>query len=254
MTHVTKLTRTQRVARRLVHPVGMPDLSRRASLIAVLTAISLALPGLAQSTHPVTGRQIAPVMGVGGAGWLDRPERIEEEHPDEALAAIGIHAGMTVGDVGAGTGFMSLRMARLVGATGKVYANDLQPEMLQKLRANADREKLSNVITVQGTDVDPKLPANTMDVVLLVDVYHEFSHPQAMIDHIRDSLRPDGRLVLLEYRKEDPSIPIRLEHKMSVKEVKAELEPEGLRLDKVIETLPRQHILIFKKKDSPPVG
>ena len=209
--------------------------------------IILILLLLAQATHPVTGREIAPVMGASGAGWLDRPEREAEEAPELALDALGLRAGMVVADVGAGTGYMSLRMARRVGPTGKVYANDLQPEMLQKLRANSLREKLSNVETVQGTEADPKLPPNTMDLVLLVDVYHEFSQPQAMLDKIRESLKPDGRLVLLEYRKEDPKVPIRPEHKMSVAEVKTEVEAEGFKLDQVIEKLPRQHIIIFRK-------
>ncbi len=202
---------------------------------------------LVQATHPLTGRQIAPVMGASGAAWLDRPERASEEKPDLALDLLELRAGMVVADVGAGTGFMSLRMARRVGPTGKVYANDLQPEMIQKLRANSQREKLSNVETVQGTEADPKLPPNTMDLVLLVDVYHEFSEPEAMLDKIRESLKPDGRLVLLEYRKEDPKIPIRFEHKMSVAEVKTEVEAEGYKLDQVIEKLPRQHIIIFRK-------
>jgi len=202
---------------------------------------------LAQATHPLTGRPIAPVMGAAGAGWLDRPERAAEEAPDQALDALGLRAGMTVADVGAGTGYMSLRMARRVGPAGNVYANDLQPEMLQKLKAKSEREKLSNVETVLGTESDPKLPANTMDLVLLVDVYHEFSEPQAMLDKIRESLKTDGRLVLLEYRKEDPLVPIRPEHKMSVADVKKEVEAEGYKLDQVIEKLPRQHIIIFRK-------
>jgi ubiquinone/menaquinone biosynthesis C-methylase UbiE len=202
---------------------------------------------LAQATHPLTGRQIAPVMGAAGAGWLDRPEREAEEQPEQALDALKIRTGMTVADVGAGTGYMALRMARRVGPSGKVYANDLQPEMLQKLRARSQHEKLSNVETVQGTEADPKLPPNTMDLVLLVDVYHEFSQPQAMLDKIRESLKPDGRLVLLEYRKEDPAVPIRIEHKMSVAEVKTEVEAQGYKLDQVIEKLPRQHIIIFRK-------
>jgi SAM-dependent methyltransferase len=200
-----------------------------------------------QDTHPVTGRRIAGVMGVGGADWLERPERETEEQPEKALDALGLKPGMTVADIGAGTGYMSLRMAKRVGPTGKVYANDLQPEMLRMLRENASHEKLTNVETVLGTESDPKLPKGQIDLVLLVDVYHEFSQPQQMIRKIREALKPDGRLVLLEYRKEDPKIPIRPEHKMSVAEVKAELEPERFVLGPVIETLPRQHILILTK-------
>lgn len=202
----------------------------------------------AQAEHPITGRRIAPVMGVGGAPWLDRGEREAEEAPEKALDEIGIRPGMAIADVGAGTGYFSLKMARRVGPGGKVYANDVQAEMLEKLRANAQREKLTNVETVLGSEADPKLPAGKMDIVLLVDVYHEFSQPQEMLQHIRAALKPDGRLILLEYRKEDPAIPIRPEHKMSVTEVKAEVEAEGYKLDKVIETLPRQHIIIFRKQ------
>jgi ubiquinone/menaquinone biosynthesis C-methylase UbiE len=134
-----------------------------------------------------------------------------------------------------------------VGPGGKVYANDIQPEMLQRLRQNIAEKGLANVETVLGTGTDARLPAAAVDLALLVDVYHEFSHPAEMLQSIRRALKPDGRLVLLEYRKEDPSIPIRPEHKMSVQEVRAEIEPEGFRLEKTLETLPRQHILIFRK-------
>ena len=200
-----------------------------------------------QAEHPVTGRKIAGVMGVQGADWLNRPEREQEENPEGALDALRIRPGMVVADVGAGTGYMSLRLARRVGPSGKVYANYLQPEMLRRLRENAAKAGLGNIVTVQGEEADPKLPAGQMDLVLLVDVYHEFSKPREMIDKIRESMKPDGRLVLLEYRKEDPNVPIREEHKMTVGEVKAELEPQGFVLSKVIETLPRQHILILTK-------
>jgi precorrin-6B methylase 2 len=204
-----------------------------------------------QAEHPLTGRRIAPVMGVGGADWLDRGEREMEEHPDAALDAIGLKPGMMVADVGAGTGYMTLRMATRVGPTGKVYANDVQPEMLRRLRQNAAKDKLTNIETVLGTESDPKLPAGKLDLILMVDVYHELSQPQKMLRKMREALNPDGRLVLLEYRKEDPSIPIRPEHKMSVQEVKTEVEAEGFRLDQVIETLPRQHILILRKTSEP---
>lgn len=209
--------------------------------------LCLFLAFLAQDTHPITGRKYAGVMGVGGADWLVRSERETEEQPDKALDAIGITKGMTVGDVGAGAGYMSWRMAERVGPTGKVYANDIQPKMLDLLRKNMEDRKLTNVQPVLGDLDDPKLPRGTLDLILLVDVYHEFSKPQEMLRHMRDSLKPDGRLVLLEYRAEDPKVPIRPEHKMSVEQVKTELEPEGFRFDRVSEVLPRQHILIFKK-------
>ena len=198
----------------------------------------------APGTHPVSGRRIAGVMGMSGADWLVRPEREAEEQPEKALDALKLKPGMVVADIGAGVGYMSLRMARRVST---VYANDLQPEMLAKLRENAAKAKINNVITVLGDVSDPKLPANAMDLVLLVDVYHEFSQPQQMLRKIRETLKPDGRLVLLEYRAEDPNVPIIAEHKMTVAQVKSELEAEGFLLQPVIETLPRQHILILTK-------
>jgi ubiquinone/menaquinone biosynthesis C-methylase UbiE len=206
------------------------------------------------ATHPVTGRKIAGVMGMSGADWLVRPEREAEEQPERALDALNLKPGMVVADIGAGVGYMSLRMAKRVGPSGKVYANDLQPEMLAKLRENAARGGIANVITVLGDVADPKLPLNTMDLVLLADVYHEFSQPEQMLRKIRETLKPDGRLVLLEYRAEDPRIPINPEHKMTVAQVKAELEPEGFVLQRAIETLPRQHILILTKAAAKAAG
>jgi tRNA A58 N-methylase Trm61 len=201
----------------------------------------------AQGVHPITGRRYAGVMGPAGADWLVRPERETEEQPDAALDAIGIVKGSTVADVGAGAGYMTWRLAERVGPSGKVYANDVQQKMLDLLRKNMEQRKLANVETVLGAFDDPKLPREAIDLVLLVDVYHEFSEPQQMLRHIRESMKPDGRLVLLEYRAEDPKVPIRPEHKMTVAQAKAEVEPEGFRLDRVLETLPRQHILIFRK-------
>jgi len=186
-------------------------------------------------------------MSADGAGWLTRPERELEEEPDKALAAIGIDKGSTVADIGAGSGFMTWRLAALVGPGGKVYANDIQPRMLALLRKNVQDRKLTNVEAVLGAVDDPRLPAGRIDLALLVDVYHEFSEPQKMLRQIRESLKPQGRLVLLEYRGEDPAVPIRPEHKMTVAQVKAEIEPEGYRLDRLLEMLPRQHLLIFRK-------
>jgi len=211
----------------------------------VLFGLCLAL--WAEQVHPITGRRIAPVMGTGGADWLVRPEREAEEAPDAALEAIGITRGATVADVGAGAGYFTWRLAERVGPSGKVYANDIQPAMLELLRKNIEARHLANVEPVLGVEDDPRLPAGRVDLVLLVDVYHEFSEPEKMLRKIRESLKPDGRLVLLEYRKEDPNIPIRPEHKMSVAEVRAEVEPEGFRFEKNLNALPRQHILIFRK-------
>ena len=214
-----------------------------------LATLSLCLQFLlvAQETHPVTGRRIAPVMGMGGADWLVRSEREAEESPDAALDAIGIHKGDVIADIGAGVGYFTWRMAERAGPDGKVYANDIQPEMLARLKQNVAARGLHNVETVLGMPADPRLPPGAVDMALLVDVYHEFSQPQKMLHGIRQALKPGGRLVLLEYRKEDPKVPIRPEHKMSVAEVKAEIEPEGFRFEKSLETLPRQHILIFTK-------
>ena len=201
----------------------------------------------AQGVHPITGRPYAGVMSADGAPWLTRPEREEEEQPDRALSEIGIAKGSTVADIGAGSGAIAWRLAERVGPTGKVYANDIQPRMLELLRQNMTQRKIANVETVLGAVDDPKLPPSSVDLELMIDVYHEFSHPQEMLRHLRESLKPGGRMVLLEYRGEDPAIPILPEHKMTVAMVKAEVEPEGFRLDRTIEALPRQHILIFKK-------
>jgi len=216
--------------------------------VVVASALFVRLAFGWQATDPVSGRTIAPVMSANGADWLDRPERASEEQPDKALDALKLTKGMVVADIGAGTGYMTLRMARRVGPAGKVYAVDVQPEMIRRLRANARNAGLENIETILGSDGDPKLPAGKLDLALMVDVYHELQQPQAMLRALRAALKDDGRLVLLEYRKEDPAVPILPLHKMSVAGVKLELEAEGFRLEQTIETLPRQHILIFGKR------
>ncbi len=216
-------------------------------LIAAALALMLAAaaPAAAQGVHPVTGRQIAQVMGHEGADWLDRPEREHEEAPTRAIALLNLTPGDVVADLGAGSGYMTVRLARAVGPGGRVFAVDIQPEMLALLTARMAREKLANVTTVLSTPDDPRLPDNTLDLVLMVDVYHELAQPQIVLRHLKKALKPSGRLVLLEYRKEDPKVPIRPEHKMSVADAKAELAAEGFTLAAVKEDLPRQHILIF---------
>ncbi len=215
---------------------------------AVLITLLVADPLLGQGQHPRSGRRIAQVMGAEGADWLERSEREREENPARAIELIGFEKGMTVADVGAGSGYYAVRIAEKVGPTGKVYANDIQPEMLNILKRQLRRKKVGNVEPVLGTEQDPRLPEKCCDVILMVDVYHEFSRPQEMLQKLKQSLKDDGRLILLEYRKEDPYVPIRPEHKMSVKEAKLEVEGEGFLLDKVIEELPWQHILIFRKQ------
>ncbi len=218
-------------------------------------ALLISLPLLAwqdPGVDPVSGRHIAPVMSAAGAGWLDRPERASEEQPDKAIDALHLTPGMTVADIGAGTGYMTLRMARRVGPTGKVYAVDIQQIMIDRLTDNARHAGLANVQPVLGLPADPRLPAAAIDLALMVDVYHELSQPQAMLDALHRALKPSGRLVLLEYRKEDPSVPIRPEHEMTVAQARQELEASGFFLAQVIETLPRQHILIFRPSPAAP--
>lgn len=201
----------------------------------------------AEDVHPITHRRIAHVMGAAGADWLVRPERESEEHPDQALDAIGIQRGSTVADIGAGVGYFTWRLAERVGPSGVVYGEDIQQRMLDLLLQNTGARHLMNVHPVLGTPEDPRLPKNSVDLALLVDVYHEFSEPEKMLDGIRDSLKPGGRIVFLEYRAEDPKVPILEEHKMTVAQVRAEVQPEGYRFDKTIEVLPEQHIIIFRK-------
>ena len=222
---------------------------RSASLLLVIlaTASPLAQTAAVSGVHPISGRRFAGVMGWQGAGWLERSERELEEEPDKALDALGPLAGLTIADVGAGSGYFTVRLAARVGAKGRVYANDLQPEMLKMLAARLARDDVRNVTLIQGAVDHPKLPPASIDLVLMVDVYHEFSEPQKMLRGLREALKPAGRLVLLEYRKEDPEVPIRFEHKMSIAEAKLEVEAEGFTLTRTDSRLPRQHILIFSK-------
>jgi ubiquinone/menaquinone biosynthesis C-methylase UbiE len=230
--------------------VVVRDTRRIVSALSVCALWGLCVLVAAQEpgTHPVSGRRFAPVMGYQGAAWLDRPERLDEEEPDVAIRILRIPKGASVADIGAGSGFMTVRLSERVGPEGRVFATDVQPQMLELLRRRLAAKKISNVTLVQGTIDDPKLPPATIDLELLVDVYHEFSEPQAMLRGLRTALKPSGRLVLLEYRKEDPTIPIKVEHKMSVAEARLEVEHEGFTLATVDEALPRQHILVFTKR------
>jgi ubiquinone/menaquinone biosynthesis C-methylase UbiE len=197
------------------------------------------------------GREIAQVMGHQAAGWLERPEREQEEQPTKLLKALELRPGDVVADLGAGSGYYTFRMAPRVGPKGKILAVDIQKEMLEIIRRRMKEEKVENVEPVLGTETDPNLPAGAVDMILLVDVYHEFSNPFEMTEAMVKALKPGGRLVFVEFRLEDPGVPIKLVHKMTQKQVLKEMEPHPLEHLKTLDTLPWQHIIIFKKKGAP---
>ena len=211
------------------------------------TVVSAQQPASQPGKHPVSGRVYAQTMGVQGAPWLDRNERDREEDPDLAIRLLRIQKGSTVADVGAGSGNITIRLAKAVGPMGKVYANDIQPGMLEILGRNVAKAKVMNVIPVLGAFDDPKLPAESIDLAIMVDVYHEFSEPQKMLNRLREAIKPGGRLVLLEYRAEDPDIPILREHKMTKAQVKLEIEHEGFKQSRVFDDLPWQHLFVFTR-------
>jgi protein-L-isoaspartate O-methyltransferase len=194
------------------------------------------------------GREIAQVMGHQAAGWLERPEREKEEEPAKLLEALKLKDGMVVADVGAGSGYYTFRMSPKVGDKGKVLAVDIQPEMLDIIRKRAKETKVSNVEPVLGTEDDSKLPEGAVDLILLVDVYHEFSKPYEMTRAMVKALKPGGRLVFVEFRLEDPKVPIKLVHKMTEKQVLKEMGPHPLKWVGTSEVLPWQHIITFEKK------
>jgi precorrin-6B methylase 2 len=193
------------------------------------------------------GREIALVMGPDGIPWLDRPERDEEEQPSIVVDALSLRGGEVVADLGAGSGYFTFRLARKVGEKGKVLAVDLQEEMLDTVRRRAETSNLANVEVVKARETDPRLPVNGLDVVLMVDVYHELSHPFEVMTKVRQALRPGGRVVCVEYRKEGPKVPIKEVHKMTVEQLRKEMSAVGLDHAHAIETLPLQHIVIFSK-------
>ena len=197
------------------------------------------------------GRVLAKPMSHLGAPWLIRPEREEEERASESFKQLKLADGMNVCDLGCGNGYWTLPMAREVGEQGKVYAVDIQREMRQKLRQRSSKYKLNNIEPVLGKVDDPNLPANKMDLVLMVDVYHEFSHPESMLWGIRRSLTSKGVVALLEYREEDPRVPIKPLHKMSKRQIMKEYSANGFKLVREHNKLPWQHLMFFARDDSP---
>jgi len=195
------------------------------------------------------GREIAQVMGHEGASWLDRPEREKEEKPSKLLPLLKLKEGDVVADIGAGSGYYTFRLAKLV-PKGKVYAVDIQPEMLSIIRRRAKAKGVTNIELIKGAEADPKLPAGAIDLILLVDVYHEFESPYEMTVEMIKALKPGGRMVFVEFRLEDPDVPIKLVHKMSEKQVLKEMaEHPQVRHVKTLGALPWQHVIIFDKPE-----
>ena len=196
------------------------------------------------------GREIAHVMGFAGADWLERSSREEEERLTLLVRSLDLKPGDVVADIGAGSGVISLRMAELLLPDGKVMAVDVQKEMLERLKQNCEKFGISNVEPVKGTQKTTGLKDNSVDLAIMVDVYHEFEYPYEMLADISRSMKPGGRVVFVEYRKEDPTVPIKEVHKMSQVQVRREAEQEefGLKWTETIHVLPRQHILVFQKK------
>jgi SAM-dependent methyltransferase len=193
------------------------------------------------------GREISHVMGHLGAGWLERPDREGEERTDLLIENLPLEPGDVAADLGAGTGYFTLPMARRVGSSGRVLAVDIQPEMLQIIGARLDDEGLQNVDTILASPTDPRLPPATVDMLLLVDAYHEFSHPREVMEGVVRGLKPGGRLVLVEYRGEDLMVPIKPLHKMTEEQARKEMQAVGLDWVETRDFLPQQHFMVFQK-------
>jgi predicted methyltransferase len=216
------------------------------SLAVLAIACGSPLPAGEKDAPSAAARKPANVMPHTGAAWLEREGRDEQEKPEVVLAAMELREGMTIAEIGTGTGYFARRLARAVGPSGKVYAVDIQPEMLEILKEKAKKEGITNIVPVLGTETDPRLPKGKIDRILLVDVYHEFQRPEPMLARMRESLAPGGTVTLVEYRAEgDTASHIKVDHRMSVDQVLAEWQPAGFLLVDQIETLPSQHLFVF---------
>ena len=194
------------------------------------------------------GREIAHVMGFQGIGWLERSDREKEENVSNLIQNMKIESNDKIADIGAGSGYHVFRMAPLA-KNGVIYAVDIQSKMLEVIKSNIDLNKIKNIKTILGNEKSIQLPKNSVDKILMVDVYHEFNFPIEMIRSIKNALKPNGELFLIEYREEDPKVPIKKIHKMSEKQAKKEMEAAGFKLRENISNLPWQHCMIFIKKN-----
>ena len=195
------------------------------------------------------GREIATTMHYTGAPWLVRESRQREEDCETLLKIINVQPGQTVCDMGCGNGFYTLKLSEMVGDEGEVLAVDIQPEMLSMLKEASKKAGAENIKPILGSVIDPKLPDDKVDLILCVDVYHEFSHPVHMLREMREALAPGGRLALVEFRAEDPNVPIKELHKMSKKQILKELTPNGFKLVEEFDGLPWQHVMFFERDD-----
>ena len=221
--------------------------------LALITPVKAQEPAKQERIPPglkvYKGRQVAQTMHYLGAEWLTRDSREQEERCSLMLTNLGIKRGMTICDMGCGNGFYSVQLAKMVGPDGKILAVDIQPEMLTFLKEKAAKESITNIEPILGTLIDPKLPESKVDLILCVDVYHEFSHPEHMLKAMRKSLASKGLLVLVEFRAEDKNVPIKPEHKMTKKQIMKELPPLGYKLAKEFDKLPWQHMMFFERDE-----
>lgn len=227
-------------------------LAAAASLIPALAGKAPAQEAAAEAPPALTeymGREIAQTMHYLGAEWLVRDSREREERCSLMIANLGVKPGQTVCDMGCGNGFYTIKLAKMVGPRGQVLAVDIQPEMLDMLKERAAEEKLDNIAPILGELYDPNLPSGKIDLILCVDVYHEFSHPEQMLAQMRQSLAPGGLLVLVEFRGEDPEVPIKPLHKMTKAQINKELTANGFKLAKEFDRLPWQHMMFFARDD-----
>ncbi len=193
------------------------------------------------------GREIAGVMGWEGAQWLERESRAREERPEVLLRELALAPGMTVADIGAGTGYYTWQLAKQVGPGGRVYAVDVQPEMIKMLDSQMAKRGVRNVVSVLGSETTVKLPPASVDLAIMVDVYHELAYPAEVLGSIVDALKPGGRVVFVEYRAEDPAVAIKPLHKMSERQIRREATANGLKWERSIQSLPIQHAIVFRK-------
>lgn len=230
--------------RRTTHP---PEPARRTVAWPILVVLLLA--GLcAAPVHAQDERRPAPVIGPGSADWLERAGRDEEQKPDEIIQKMALKNGDVVADLGAGTGYFTRRLAKAVAPSGRVYAVDIQPEMLSRLRENMEKAGARNVVVILGENDDPKLPGGSFDWILLVNTYHELQHPKATLARVREALKPAGKVAVVESRLEGTTaLHVPEEHRMSTKQMLAEWQPAGFRLVELYEFLPTQHFFVFEK-------